>query len=759
MITIPSVLLFENVAVYPDDEDCNLFYCLKTTPEIRMENGQPVFSGLFWTDRADGSSESVAGLAGGWINFDAHLGVSPEVEDQIAGKIKNLGIQQSRRNELIKKERERLLLISKARGSSQVPEPDVPKVGEIRFGAVNFTDGSVTLLEEAGGELVAWSSAGGPASLLGNNNAAFALRLSATGAAIWYKALKEGIKSISVRYDLKFRLRLPSLEIRAWAGSSQMKEIDRKVDRVWKNVDQGCSDADVERINVREVTESLLEEGLMNIEIKKGSTEISDEHVSQLRTMTMKLIEDKVREIIKSRIRGMTEDERKNSMIRLIKEEVHSFVELRFTQEDVVEWGIAPQGTIVNFLANVPENKKEQVTRLVDLSEHEAETIELQINADAPWDEEPFVSTVKVDASYPAAGKQHAVLFKKETPAEVWRFRRPKNDDGLVMYNVSVFFRGISEPVVLPQRSTNGHIHVNIGKIGLINMHFKPHPNLASLGGNNKINAIQVDVSYKDEGMEGHFKDTLVLTLDKPDGEKYVKITGRILDAPLIYQVTYFTKGGQAIEMQEQKYYFTGNDEVTVYTPNPFQDTLDLPVELPFIPDDIVKQVIVEFKYEDKANEFESSDRVVLSKEDGWDSVMARLVLIDKDVSAFKYRYKIVSQDDIAQSGWIDGEGDAEIIILPVLKVHIDVSQLGIGTEYVNGLLNLQYTEGDVRESKEIFLTGQSTASVLSWYIPRSNNNDAEYSYFLTLMDKTGKSTEISGTNKGRILLLQKATV
>src|SRR5688572_22634886 len=116
MITIPSVLNHKNVVVYPDDDDCNLFYAIKTSPEIRVENGQPIFSGLFWTDRADGSTTSVAGLAGGWINFDAHLGISEEVLNEISGKIKSSGVQESRRRVIIKQEKERLGLIAKARG-------------------------------------------------------------------------------------------------------------------------------------------------------------------------------------------------------------------------------------------------------------------------------------------------------------------------------------------------------------------------------------------------------------------------------------------------------------------------------------------------------------------------------------------------------------------------------------------------------------------------------------------------------------------
>lgn len=756
MITIPSVLQHDNVAVYPDDEDCNLFYCLKTTPEIRMVDGQPVFSGLFWTDSADGSSESVAGLAGGWINFDANLSISPKVEEKIIQKIKSLGIQKIRRDAIVSKERERLGLIAKARGEKQIPEPDVAKVGEIKFGAINFTEGNVTLLEEKDGDLIAWSSAGGPASLLGDNNAAFALRLSPKGAAIWYKALKEGMKSISVRYDLKFRLRLPSLEIRAWAGSTQIKEIDRKVERVWHSVDQGCTDADVERINVSEVTEKLMEEGLMNIEIKKGSTEISDEHVSQLRNMVIKLIEEKVQEVIKSRIRGMTEEERKNSMLQLVREEVNSFVELRFTQEDVVEWQIAPQGTIMNFLENVPEKKKREVTKLVDLSEHEVETIELNVNVDAPWDEEPYVNAVKVDMNYPSAGKQNSLLFKKGSPIEIWRLRRPKNDNGIVKYNTSIYFKGISEPVMLAEKATNGNLNINVGKIGLININFKPHPNLSSIGGKNKINAIQVDISYKEEDSEDYFRDTLVFTPEEVEGKAFKKIIGKIIDAPLTYKVTYFAKSGRMVEMKKQKYYITENDTVNIYTPNPFEDTLDLGVELPLIPDDSVIKIIAEFKYEDQDNEFESSDQIILSKEDDWESALARLVLIDKTHSEFKYRYKIISKDDIAQSGWITGQGDAETIILPILKIHINVSQLGLGTKYENGLLSLHYEEGNTKNSKEIFLTVENSSEMLSWYIPRTGNIEAEYKYSLILIDSTGKSIEVSGTGKGKILFLQK---
>jgi hypothetical protein len=300
---------------------------------------------------------------------------------------------------------------------------------------------------------------------------------------------------------------------------------------------------------------------------------------------------------------------------------------------------------------------------------------------------------------------------------------------------------------------------VNIGKLGLIDVNFKPHPNLVSLSGNNKINAVQVDVAYKEETSEDYFADTLVFTAEELEGKNLTKVIGKIIDAPLDYKVTYFTKGGQSIGMQEQKYYLTENNQVNIFTPNPFEDTLDLNVELPFIPDESVKKIIVEFRHRNDEKEFESADSVLLSAEDDWESVLAKLVLIDSRNSSFQYRYRILSDEDVAKSGWIDGAGDSETILLPMLKVLLNTSQLRIGSEFGSGLLSLHYEHGETRETREIFLTPENSAGTISWYIPRTDNTDPEYLWNLTLIDTDGNSIDTGGTNKGRIFLIPKPVV
>ncbi|MEM6895367.1 MAG: hypothetical protein AAF554_16850 [Bacteroidota bacterium] len=755
MTTLPQIAVLDDIIAFPDDTDCNVYYLARSTPRIRMDGETPIFNGLFWTDKADGSSNSTAGLAGGYINFDVNLSISEEEKDKVRQKLRSMKIQERRRREIVKLERERLALIARARGDERAPDPDVAPVGDIVFGALEYTDGTFTLLEEQGGSMVGWSSSGGPASLIGDNNAAFALRLTPDGAAVWYKALQQGDKAIGTRCDLKFRLRLPSLEIRAWAGSQQKSKIERQVNRVWKNVDKGCSDADVERIDVSSVVENLREEGLMNIEIKKGSTEISDEHVSQLRDMAIKLIEEKVKEIIKSRIHGMTEEERKSSMIKLMEEEVNSFVELRFTQRDVVEWKMSPQGTIMNFLEGVSESNKKNITKVVDLAEDIVGTVEIPLQVNAPWDEAPFVASVKVMAEYPSAEESKSWLFDKTTNKHQWLFRRPKNDDAVVKYSSEVYFKGVSEPLIIPSQETNGLINVEVGKVGLMVANFRPHPTLSSLSGDNKITNIQVDISYKTQEAPEHFASSLVFASEEVEGKKLERALYRNIDAPIEYQVKYFSKNGKVIEMPAQKFYFTENQPADIFTPNPYEDTLELDVEIGMSPDQSLKKIIVEFQYEDQENMFTSEDKVILSAEDEWEPVTAKLVQLQKDKQDFKYRYKLIGDNMFFKSGWITGSGD-QTIILPILQVAIDVSRLKIGQKYQNVVLDMKYQDNGHEISHQFFLNSEHTAKPVNWFIPRISEQEDSYSYSMTLFPPEGDQVEVKDlVGKGKFLIIK----
>ena len=274
-----------------------------------------------------------------------------------------------------------------------------------------------------------------------------------------------------------------------------------------------------------------------------------------------------------------------------------------------------------------------------------------------------------------------------------------------------------------------------------------------AFAGDNEIKIVQVDISYKNEGDPDHFTETVVLKSDKPEGEKLTRIMGKIIDAPLVYKATYFPKNNSPITGPEKKFYLTENNNVKLFISSPYENTLDLPVELSQVPDESVKKIIVEFKYADETNNFSSYDKIEMSAEEDWEPGTAKLVIMDKTNSKFQYRYRIISKDAMSKSAWINGEGE-EAIILPIFKVLINATQLKLGQEFSNALLTLNY-DSETKDTREIFLDQATASQVLTWYIPRTDNSQSTYSYLLKLMEQDGTAIETSGTNQGSVLTLQ----
>ena len=150
MQTFPEVLNHRDVVVFPDDEDPNLFYCLRSTPRIRTINDEPVFRATFWTDNADGSAADTRGLKGGLINFDIDLSISEETFESIRNEIESSGLRERRQSQIERDERARLERLARARGESFNPrDVRVPELGAVRFGSIRAIDGKVSLRDGA----------------------------------------------------------------------------------------------------------------------------------------------------------------------------------------------------------------------------------------------------------------------------------------------------------------------------------------------------------------------------------------------------------------------------------------------------------------------------------------------------------------------------------------------------------------------------------------------------------------------------------
>jgi len=747
VLTFPQVLTFRDIILWPDDDDPNLYYPMSGRPRLRFNEGQPVLRGLFWTDAADGTAVNSAGVRGALLNFDVNLAISDTDLQAVKEELRKAGIQHARREQMLNDERERLQRQAKAQGQDPgAVQPHVPEVGEIRFGSVMFTGGKVTLLEEKDGGFVEWSSAGGPPSLIGENNAAFAFRLGAEGAAVWYRALQQDAAAIGVRYELQFAARLPSVQIHVWAGSHEQFDLQRKVERTVTNEDQGCGDADVEHADVKSITEHLVEDGLVNIEIIKGAAQISDEVVGQLRSAALSMITERVKEILMHRLRGISEEERKTSLIEMATEEITAFAELRLTQRDVIAWGVNPQATITDFLGGLTGEARSRLITLVDMSDPIVATLEMKVSVGAPWTSTPQVTSVVVDLEYAPAGEDAArsLVFQKDTNEQTVRWRRARRDGGDVRYKAKAFLQGAAAPIPLPGGTTNGHLHIEMPLVGTFAIAVKAPPDVftATAGSSGELSGIQVDYEYKTDQDPDHAVGSAVLRKEDTGAQTISANTFRVIDAPVILKPTYLRKNGPALQGTPVRVWAQPGQSHLVEIPSPWRDVLQINCRVP--PGILgLKQVGVELRYEDTASDFISTASVTLDDTADWFAKGA-LVQSNKENQRFKYRYSVRGVDQLSRSPWIDAEGDQELI-LPVLGVHIRLDRLKLGTTYSAANLNMHY--GDpahgVLVVQEIFV--DKTSTDVAWLIPRVDPTLESYTYSMTLFSDSG--TDVTMNN------------
>jgi hypothetical protein len=753
MLTLPEVLTYKGVTVFPDDEDPNLFYALPDRPRLRTEDGDTIFRALFWTDEArPGEDRGVAGLRGGMINFDTVLAIPPEVEGELLDRIRSSGVQEQRREALAHAQEELRRHQARIRDVSVDTIPlNVPPVSAPRLGAIHFTDGAVRLEEEGSGDLVAFASTGGKPSLIGENVAAFKLRLTAEGAAVWYRALEQDAGAIGVSYELSFPMRLPSLEIRIWASNFQSLELERKAERTKDRMKDGCKKADVARIDVKEITSTLIEDSLVNIEVVKGTAEISDEHVAQMRTFAIELMQEKIKEVISNKIHGLTKEERENSLIQTISEEVRSMAELRFKQRDVITWTVPIRGTMVDFLSNVAPSDRDSMLTLIDLSDPVVSTLEVQVSADADWDADPRITAVIVDLHYGRDDDGHqSVRLTKNQPSEAVAWRRKPAHGSVVRYTARAFLAGFAEPVEVTSGQTNGDVQINVPALGRFEARVEPHPNTFAGRGQGKITGIRLDYRYKSPHDPDHVAGSTVMRPeDAVGGVTIVGIPGTLIDEAVEITPTFLRASEPSIEGRTVRVW-TGATTKASALPSPWPDQLDVRVNAAqSIPG--LDSVRVELQHETSDGGFTSQAAIVLDKMSNW-AGQTSLPQIDADERTFRCRYTVLGSGQATSSSWFTLEGDQFGFLLPIMPVTVRPNFLGLGDTAAFATVQLTYTDepNGLTLHHEVVFDPSSEPAV--WLIPRVDPAVVSYTYQVTLFTMEGETVGEPQSAQGQTL-------
>ncbi len=743
----------DDIAIYPDDENCNLFYCIRTKPKLRLEKGVPVFSAMFWSPLGEEDAKKAVRLAGGEVTFDAHLGITDqEREDIIAyierSKYQDLVIKRMKEEEEAKtKSRETIMQYT----GVEVGTTGLRRIKEkapVTLGSIEFQEGQVNILEEVGGALVTYTSAGSKPSMFGDNNSANKISLTPTGAEVWYRALDNDNKPISIVFDMKAKVRLPALEVHAYAGSYQKDNTDGVLQEVTNKVNGKCSSTKRTHLELAEIVRDVVDSGLIVVEIRPSSSSVSNECIDQVRDSVMNLLSKKIESIIQAHFEGMSEEERKESLLTKLHQELKAFTEIRFTQEDVLLIPLAPQCSLMHFLEDLTPDQRKKALAVYDLRDplfrpHRV----INLAANAPWD---YISDVEILVE---SGKEaETFIFNENTTSAKWELRVADDVLNPVDYTPSVHFKGGGKKYTFPKKTSTGDIFFDAGKVGLIDILFKPHPGLVNLTGKNKVTMAKVLIKY--EGVDGKMEEySLPLPVEEKEGAPFVRRIGKPVEKPVTYQVKYDFKTRDSIVTPEKSFFIT-DDQTTIYTPYPFEDSLDIVVSAPpFASDSLVEKVTVELKYYDQKNDFTSFDSVLLNKEQGWDNLMAHLPIMDRSVDNFQYKFTVKSENTIVQSAWMDFRGESETLILPIQRYVIMCNLLKLSEEYTIGELRIASKDGMIKQS--FFLDDKvAEKKKIEFYDLGTKDLVREFNYEMTLYSITGQPVNMSGSWTGNAFML-----
>ena len=747
-MTIPSVGMYKDIAIYPDDENVNLYYCIRTNPNIRKEDGIPVFVGTFWTDKDAKDAVGASKLAGGMVNFDVCLGLTEAEEEAVKDHIEKNGIRDNRIAALKATKNEVKLHAGDEMQHFQYNF--VLDKGTVEIRPVDYVESKLYIIDQEKGNLVDWMSNGQNSSKFGDNNASFALTLNALGADVWYRTLMEGEKALGVRYDLKYRVRLPSLSIRIHAATWKDAEIEGQaaVKKATYGLEKNCSAIKEDSVDPGDLTRRLVDNGLISIDIKRGTTSIPQDTVTEIWNSMFDIVKDKVKAIIDDKYVGMTSKERSESLLDYVMEDLDSFMDLYYNQQDVVEISVSPSCTMVDFLKGLSKENMARAVHLVDLRDpvlKPRRTANIMVSAQ--WDE---IDSVVVKAK---CGKEEkSFQFLKDTQPVTWEMK-DLDADSLkeIEYSAEVWFPGVGVPCELPKKKTMSDIYVNVGHIGIIDVVFKPNPKQGTLKG---LNSVSVDITYPQrDGTIGH--RSLPDLLSHTEGVPFRKTVGAEIKEPLRYTTSYEFDDRKPVTVPEKAFYLSADErDIPIYLPYPYQDSLNINVIVPpFDKGSSFRYIQVEFKYEDKENDFTVNDSVYYHKEDDDDmKLTARLPVINRTCTAFKYRF-IVYGDQFYQSPWLDGKGDDESLIVPVQSVLIDYSLLGMGEKYQ--WLDLEVFDKETGERLAGFTRkGKKAEEEETLEFFTVEKRDREFKYKLNLIETaTGTPHDFEGSWKGRIFM------
>lgn len=724
MLSIPVFAVVEGITVFRDDVDASRFYYLASKPRIlRGENGRPMFTFLRYQFPIDRVGTEPGG---GYLVFTTGMREDPTI---LNTRVKPV-LQRRLRSEL----------------------PPGEAMPEIVLAPVDFTDGEVRLIIMQNDQFVRNVVLGRP-SLFADNTASVAVELSADAATLFYESLKHGASIAAIEYNLTFPVRLPAITIIGHVDSKEVKAV------VMTYTEQTVVDGSVwgddqhEERQRTSIAETMDSQGLIKLEILKGSVDIGEDDMESLRAFAFRSMDEFIKQNFLKGGSVETDEDRRSQWMEFLKQDIHKRFDLNVSYRDVINREYNPSAQINPSFLGAPID---DLVLDIDLGNAPWYFNNLEVSVDTNLDFQRYgdlVHSVVGHLSYDQTKADGTRITKRDSVVFTGSDTKPKefktrlSEVGRDSYHVELEVNYKSGPrlqtVLGSFDTTTRHLTLNVPNPGVIEIRFATTPDV--FGG--QLSAIEVEVEYGDT-RNGVDSATETIVLDAEHSEvAYRRVIYAPWDKPYRYRYTYVLKDAEddgAMQRSTTAWLEASSDTRNIKVPTPFDQQFNL-VVIPSVDWQEVRELIVDLDYHDQDSDYRMQDSLSFSDESDatrrarpW-----KFPLRNPDRRSYRFAQKLLLRNGgVTPIDWQTRDSDLQAIVVGnapggVVTMQVDPSDIGIGDTVVRAIVQLHYDVGENQRVDTQTLLFRDTEPQ-TWTVARADATKNDYTYTITYFLRDG---------------------
>lgn len=723
MLTIPAFDEISGIVIFRDDVDKSKFYYLPKDLSIAKDkSGRSEFNFFryqFPIDRQDSEP------GGGYLLFTTDLKSSQQtLQEEVLPRLRQLLLQEN---------------------------PLESNLSEPTLASVAFTGGTVELIIMKDSNFVRSISLGKPA-LFSDNRASVAVELKADAATLFYEALKQGGSIGAIQYNLRFPVRLPAVTIIGEIDSSEVKEA------VLSYTEQTITDGSVWGDDSREerqrtsIAETMESQGLIKLEILKGSVDLKDEDMESLRAFAFRSMDEFIQKHFLKGGTVETEEDRRSQWMEFLSADVKQNFNLNLSYRDAIYRDYQPSAQINPSFLGVDV---EEVILDIDLQNAPWYYNTLKVNVDTNLDFEKYgdiVHSVVGHLSYDEVkpdGKRitarESVVFTannrdRQKEAFVTRLAEVGKDSYSVEVEVNYKAGPIAKQTVASYTTSLRDIVLEVPNPGVIEVAFAAQPDAFG----DELKGIEVEVEYSDlRNQVPLVIESVQLNAQAPSAN-YRRNIFAAWDKPYRYRWTYLLDNGQG-ESQRSTTKWVSSQAKTVTIPTMFDQNLAVNV-IASVDWSEVAQMVVDLSYEDSENDYRRTTS--LSFQSDTDQLIPwQVPLRDETLRDYRYRQTLLLNNSAFRQGdWQEMSGETIVVgNAPggVVKMEVDPSDADIGGLVRRAIVSLTYVDeaNDVVDTAR-FLFRDNSPQV--WSISRQDATVKGYEYSVDYFMADGSRKQLA---------------